>query len=247
MLSNMLNRLALPLAILAFFLSFVNGLPHEVRDLLATRQTTSLRILPLGDSITWGYINGGGSNGYRERLLADLKSSGYTVDFVGTQKSGTMADKDNEGYPGYTISQIRGVASKGLALRPNVVLLHAGTNDLNRGNPASEPDSEAPKRLGLLLDDVLKAVPNAVVIVAKIIPAKRSSLAATIRTFNNALPAVVAERVKKGSKVSIVDMNVLTTNELSDDLHPSVAGYSRMGDIWNAGIKAVNGSISASA
>jgi lysophospholipase L1-like esterase len=131
-----------------------------------------------------------------------------------------MADNDNQGFPGYTISQIRGVAASGLALKPNVVLLHAGTNDLNRGNPASEPDADAPKRLGLLLDDVLKAVPNAVVIVAKIIPSKKSGLSATIKTFNAALPAVVATRVKAGKKVSIVDMNVLTTSELSDDLHP---------------------------
>ncbi|KAI4626344.1 uncharacterized protein J4E87_004846 [Alternaria ethzedia] len=241
----MMTRLALPLAILSFFLSFVNGLPT---DALVTRQSKNLRILPLGDSITWGYINGGGSNGYRERLLADLKSGGYTVDFVGTQQSGTMADKDNQGFPGYTISQIRGVAAGGLALKPNVVLLHAGTNDLNRGNPSSEPDADAPRRLGLLLDDVLKAVPNAVVIVAKIIPSKQSGLNANIKTFNNALSAIVASRVSKGSKVSIVDMNVLSTSsELSDNLHPNVAGYARMGDIWNAGIKAVAGSIPAPA
>ncbi|KAI4959042.1 hypothetical protein J4E86_002762 [Alternaria arbusti] len=245
MLSNMMTRLALPLAILSFFLSLVNGLPT---DALVARQSKNLRILPLGDSITWGYINGGGSNGYRERLLADLKSGGYTVDFVGTQQSGTMADKDNQGFPGYTISQIRGVAAGGLALKPNVVLLHAGTNDLNRGNPSSEPDADAPRRLGLLLDDVLKAVPNAVVIVAKIIPSKQSGLNANIKTFNNALPAIVASRVSKGSKVSIVDMNVLSTSsELSDNLHPNVAGYARMGDIWNAGIKAVAGSIPAPA
>jgi len=106
-------------------------------------------------------------------------------------------------------------------LKPNVVLLHAGTNDLNRGNPSSEPDADAPRRLGLLLDDVLKAVPNAVVIVAKIIPSKQSGLNANIKTFNNALPAIVAARVSKGSKVSIVDMNVLSTSsELSDNLHP---------------------------
>jgi lysophospholipase L1-like esterase len=132
-----------------------------------------------------------------------------------------MPDKDNEGYSGYTISQIRGVAAKGLALRPNVVLLHAGTNDLNRGNPAYEPDAQAPTRLGLLLDDVLKANPNAVVIVAKIIQSKQVGLNNNIKAFNNALPAIIASRVQKGSKVSIVDMSVLsTTAELSDDLHP---------------------------
>lgn len=131
-----------------------------------------------------------------------------------------MADNDNQGHPGYTIAQIQGVAAGGLASKPNVVLIHAGTNDLNRGNPSWEPDSEAPKRLGLLLDSVLKVVPDAVVVVAKIIPSTTSSLAATIKTFNNALPAIVAARVSNGSKVSIVDMNVLSLSELSDDLHP---------------------------
>lgn len=202
-------------------LSFVNGLPLEADKTLLARKTTSLRILPLGDSITWGFVNGAGSNGYRERLLANLKSSGYTVDFVGTQKSGNMADNDNQGFSGYTISQIRGVAGGGLAFKPNVVLLHAGTNDLNRGNPSNEPDSQAPARLGQLLDDVLKAVPNAVVIVAKIIPSRLAGLNANIKTFNNALPAIVAARVSKGSKVSIVDMSVLSTSsELGDVVHP---------------------------
>ncbi|KAG9192728.1 hypothetical protein G6011_11462 [Alternaria panax] len=239
MLSNLMNQLALPLAILAFFLSFAHGLPHETRDALIARNTTNLRILPLGDSITWGWLNGAGSNGYRERLLADLKSLGNTVDFVGTQQSGTMADKDNQGHPGFTISQIRGVASGGLASKPNVVLLHAGTNDLNGRGPVSETDADAPRRLGLLIDDVPEAVPSAVVVVAKIIPSKKSGLPAKIETFNNAVPAIVAARVSKGFKVSIVDMSVLSLSELSDDFHPTAAGYSHMGDIWNAGIKAV--------
>lgn len=243
--SQLLSQYTLLLTLFALFLSLVNGRPHETSKNLDTRATTNLRILPLGDSITFGYINGGGSNGYRERLLADLKSAAYTVDFVGSQKSGNMADNDNEGHSGFTINQIRGVAAKGLAFRPNVVLLHAGTNDLNRGNPSSEPNSDAPNRLGALLDDVLKAVPQAVVIVAKIIPSKNSGLNSAIQAFNNALPAMVATRTSKGSNVSIVDMNVLTSSELSDNLHPNVAGYSRMGDIWFAGIKAASSKIPA--
>ncbi|KAH7398628.1 SGNH hydrolase-type esterase domain-containing protein [Phaeosphaeria sp. MPI-PUGE-AT-0046c] len=234
------NMLALPLAILSSFSSLVNGLPYEARDELTTRATTNLKIMPLGDSITWGFIGGGGSNGYRQQLLSDLQSGGFTVDYVGTEKSGNMADKDNQGFPGYTISQIRGVVARGLALKPNVILLHAGTNDLNRGNPSSEPDAQAPTRLGQLIDDCLKAVPNAVVIVAKIIPSKSANLNNTIKKFNDAIPAIVAARVAKGSNVSVVDMSVLNTgSDLSDNLHPSAAGYSKMGDIWNAGIKAV--------
>ncbi|OAK98509.1 SGNH hydrolase [Phaeosphaeriaceae sp. SRC1lsM3a] len=234
------NMLALPLALLSSFSSLVTALPYEARDELATRATTNLKIMPLGDSITWGYINGGGSNGYRQQLLTDLQSGGFTVDFVGTEKSGTMTDKDNQGFPGYTINQIRGVVARGLALKPNVILLHAATNDLNRGNPSNEPDAQAPTRLGQLIDDCLKAVPNAVVIVAKIIPSKNANLNNVIKKYNDAIPAIVADRVAKGSNVSVVDMSVLNTgSDLSDNLHPSVAGYAKMGDIWNAGIKAV--------
>lgn len=177
--------------------------------------------MPLGDSITWGYINGGGSNGYRQQLLTDLQSGGFTVDYVGTEKSGTMTDKDNQGFPGYTINQIRGVVARGLALKPNVILLHAATNDLNRGNPSNEPDAQAPTRLGQLIDDCLKAVPNAVVIVAKIIPSKNANLNNVIKKYNDAIPAIVADRVAKGSNVSVVDMSVLNTgSDLSDNLHP---------------------------
>jgi lysophospholipase L1-like esterase len=202
-------------------LSLVAAVPTDV---LAARNTTSLRILPLGDSITWGYIwlneHGGGSNGYRASLLVSLQAAGYTVDFVGSQKTGTMTDKDNEGHRGYTINQIRTVAGGGLAYRPNVVLLHAGTNDLNRANPPEESDSDAPGRLGVLLDDVLREVPDAVVIVAKIIPTRDPGVTAKVKTFNNALPAMVAERVANGSKVTIVDMSVLRPDELCDKLHP---------------------------
>lgn len=132
-----------------------------------------------------------------------------------------MADKDNSGFPGYTISQIRGVAAGGLALKPNVVLIHAGTNDLNRGNNPPEPDNQAPARLGGLIDDVLKAVPNALVLVAKITPSSTASLNAKFTTFNNAIPGIVASRVSAGKSVAVVDQSVLSTSsQLSDYLHP---------------------------
>lgn len=48
-----------------------------------------LRILPLGDSITWGYCSSDG-NGYRLRLQADL--SFYNVTYAGTVAHGDMAE-----------------------------------------------------------------------------------------------------------------------------------------------------------
>ena len=60
----------------------------------------------------------------------------------------------NEGHSGYNIDAVSGQASKSLLSRPKVVLLHAGTNDLNRrfdppGAPAAswKIDRQDPKEL----------------------------------------------------------------------------------------------------
>jgi lysophospholipase L1-like esterase len=84
----------------------------------------TLRMLPLGDSITWGFQSSDG-NGYR----LDLKNllSGNQVIYVGSQQSGSMANNENEGHPGALIDQIATYAQASLPDRPNVVLLMAGT------------------------------------------------------------------------------------------------------------------------
>ena len=59
-----------------------------------------VRIMPLGASITWGTSSTDG-NGYREELRKHLADdAGVALDFVGSQQSGTMTDRDNEGHPG---------------------------------------------------------------------------------------------------------------------------------------------------
>jgi hypothetical protein len=65
----------------------------------------AFRILPLADSITWGYLSSNG-NGYREHLCTRLTSGGNKdVRFVGSQVSCSMANGNNEGHPGTVISQ----------------------------------------------------------------------------------------------------------------------------------------------
>ncbi|KAL4946967.1 SGNH hydrolase-type esterase domain-containing protein [Aspergillus filifer] len=187
-----------------------------------------LRVLPLGDSITHGYLSSD-NNGYRLELWNDLSEN--TKDFIGTQPIGDMQDPDNEGYNGATISEIASKCGAALDMRPNVVLLHAGTNDMNR---PSDPDT-APERLGELIDQIITC-PDAAVLVAKIIPATNTETMARIDTYNSQVPDVVAARANKGKQVMVVDMTVLTTAELNDGLHPTDAGYKHMGDIWYSAI-----------
>jgi hypothetical protein len=165
---------------------------------------------------------GRSTNGYREQLRSRLVAAGETVDFVGTQRSGSMTDNENEGRSGWVISQVRGVIQPAIALKPNVVLIHLATNDLNRGNNPPEPDAQAPTRLGQLIDDILAKLPDAAIFVAKIVGTSNSGLQQKFNTYNAAIPGLVKERTDKGFNLFVVDHSVVKGNELSDYLHPSV-------------------------
>jgi lysophospholipase L1-like esterase len=144
-----------------------------------------------------------------------------------------MCDNQNEGHNGAMISEIATYANYSLPMRPNVVLLHAGTNDMNQPN---DPDN-APARLGSLIDQIVNACPDAAVLVAQIIPAANSDTMARIKTFNAAIPDVVAERASAGKKVMVVDFsNVLQTKDLIDGLHPTDDGYNKLANAWYTGI-----------
>lgn len=54
-------------------------------------QKVPLRILPLGASITWGYLSSTG-NGYRKPLRDKLRFEGWDVDMVGSKSNGDMID-----------------------------------------------------------------------------------------------------------------------------------------------------------
>ncbi|KAM5490264.1 hypothetical protein McaMca56_008072 [Microsporum canis] len=205
----------------------------------------NLKILPLGGtiapssspkkySITFGYGSSHG-NGYRGELLGKL--SGNFVDMIGSVKSGNMADNDNEGHSGAVID---GIASHtgAYSQKPNIVLLHAGTNDMN--NPTSP--NTAPARLGSLIDQILRACPDAVVLVALIIPATNADTNGRINLYNDEVASIVKSRFRSGKHVLLVDMNsMLTDSHLGDGLHPNDEGYSVMADAWFRHIKIAEG------
>ena len=103
-----------------------------------------VKIMPVGDSITAGGSSGADnpddpqdpSNwvSYRKELWEGLEAAGFSVDFVGTLKSGQTVgnfDFDHEGHPGYTADQIAAEIAGWLAAeKPDVILLHIGTNGL---------------------------------------------------------------------------------------------------------------------
>ncbi|WP_369226997.1 ricin-type beta-trefoil lectin domain protein [Streptomyces sp. R39] len=207
--------------------------PSAVR---AAAAPTALRLMPLGDSITWG-VGSPSGNSYRGFLWDQLTTEGHALDFVGSGRNGTMSDPDNEGHSGWRIDQIAGIADSVLTgYRPNVVTLEIGTNDLN-GNYQVPT---APDRLRALLDQITRDAPQATVLVGTVIVSTSATEEANRPAFNARLPGIVQAEQAAGKHVRLVDMSALTSADLADSLHPNDNGYRKMADAFNAGVQAAD-------
>lgn len=205
--------------------------------------------MPLGDSITFADLAPGA--GYRVELFHLSLLNKQLITFVGNQTNGpaTVDGKPfpnhSEGHSGYVISGgnygIQELVDATLAKhQPHIVLLMIGTNDI--GGNVDLPN--APKRLGALLDKIIQGAPDALLVVAKIIPTKLDVYNARAIAFNDAIPALIEERVAAGKHVAMVDMYAAFTANpsyqndwLRDALHPTLAGYRAMGQTWYAAIE----------
>ncbi|WP_372406749.1 SGNH/GDSL hydrolase family protein [Streptomyces luteireticuli] len=191
-----------------------------------------LTVMPLGDSITFGTGSSTGS-GYRADLLDRLTSHSEEVRFVGSQRSGEAPVREHEGHYGWKIGGLTGRTAGWLAAaRPNVVLLHIGTNDMHDDYRASR----APERLAELIDEIVVAAPGVTVLVSSLVPSADPGTQERIERFNRAVPQVVAEYQDKEFRVEYVDMSRVTATDLRDDLHPNDGGYRKMADAFYRGI-----------
>ncbi|WP_329327539.1 ricin-type beta-trefoil lectin domain protein [Streptomyces mirabilis] len=225
---------ALGVAAAALPAAAVAGTGTEVPSSAAA--PAALRVMPLGDSITWG-VGSPSGNSCRDFLGSQLAAEGHTVDFVGSGRNGTMSDPDNEGHSGWRIDQIAGIADSVLArYRPNVVTLEIGTNDLN-GNYQIPT---APDRLRALIDQITRDAPDATVLVGTVIVSTSGTEEANRSAFNAKLPGIVQDEQNAGKHVRLVDMSALTSADLSDSLHPNDSGFRKMADAFNAGVQAAD-------
>ena len=198
-----------------------------------TGGTSSLRLLPLGDSITYGQYSST-NNGYRGPLRDELVHEGFSADFVGTLSAGTMNDNYNEGHSGLRIDQVDGFVGGPMGqYRPNVVTLMLGTNDMNQ----SYDLANAPARLGKIIDDVLSKGPDAAVLVASLVPSTDPVVEANIVAYNQQVPGVVQARASQGKHVAFANMSAVTTADLANTLHPNDGGYQKIADAFNAAVQ----------
>ena len=193
----------------------------------------ALTIMPIGDSVTSGYKSSTG-DGYREDLKVGLTGTGSLVNFVGSLISGTMSNGQNEGHSGYRIDQIASIITSLVQrYQPNVVPLLIGTNDLGQNYNVST----APNRLMSLIDQILAAQPDAVVLVGSLPPSSDAAMETRVTTYNAAVKSVVASEQQAGKHVGFADLGALTLADMSDSLHPNDAGYQLVANAFAASIQ----------
>ncbi len=201
---------------------------------------TKCAIMPFGDSITDGVGSSGG--GYRVELFRLAVTGAKGITFVGrnvngpTTVAGQPFPRNHEGWSGYTIAGISSsLADMAITLaKPHIITLMIGTNDVNQGM-----DNGAPNRLGTLLDTITTDAPNALLVVAKMVPTTNDGTNGRVRTYNDAIPGLVQSRVASGKHILMVDMyGAFTANTsyktalMNDVLHPNDAGYVVMAQTW---------------
>lgn len=208
------------------------------------------KIMPLGDSITAGYVPPNHASeippsdqqellkGYREKLLNQLTSAGYKVDFVGSVDGPAT---HHEGHPnrdtGYLLSNLDGWLSQNT---PDIVLLHAGTVgvinvDTNVAN------------IGKMIEKIKAKNPNAKILLAKIIIQNGAYQGQSLPEITRRYNSLLAQKYGSDSNVVIVDMeSQLSANQgdYSDAAHPSIQGYEKMAKTWFSTLQGILGATS---
>ncbi|WP_116545133.1 SGNH/GDSL hydrolase family protein [Pontibacter virosus] len=218
----------------------------------AFSQAQPIRIMPLGNSITQGnmdYVS------YRYPLWKKLIDAGVNFEFVGSHtenNGGTPSFDDhkgqsfsnrNEGHWGWSTDQIlKGRDGKGTiaqwadASKPDMVLMHLGTNDMFSGHAIEETIDE----IKAVIDTIHKKSPGVTIFLAKLIPADGQVVgldkAQNIQELNEQIEALVKSQTSDGPPLILVDQNtgfkVKAGEDTYDGIHPNESGMEKMAQVW---------------
>lgn len=215
----------------------------------------TIKIMPVGDSITFGY---GEAGGYRKYLYHALGQKGYTqIDMVGPEGPDSASfsynnqnvtyDNNHAGYSGFTIKQQYPIPSWGenglyerliskdavKQAQPDIILLIIGTNDMTANRPLDSCEAE----LHDLIDYMLADMPSDSMIFMGSIPefTAYGGNAERIANYNSTVRKVAEDYAKTGRNVRFADVHGClngTADLDTDNLHPNGKGYEKMGNFW---------------
>jgi VCBS repeat-containing protein len=242
-----------PGSVLPNTLDFAGGTRGVVVNLATGQWSHAATILPLGDSITYGWTSldyaQGQTNtedGYRGPLWWDFANQSTMINFVGPNTSGDalLPSQSEAGYPGWRSDQLAPLLPDMLkTYQPDAVLLFAGTNDIFQ---ELSPAANVATSIEQMVDDVSALSPQTHIYVATLTPINLSQVADTtpaglpddaqqVTLVNQAIVAKVAALSAAGYNVSLVDMSNITLGQIADAAHPTPAGYAQLAqNFYNA-------------
>ena len=220
----------------------------------ASAAENTLKIMPLGDSITYGMADEGG---YRKFLSYFLKQNGYNnVDFVGPEGKDSASfnyngqnvtyDDNHAGYSGYTITNLPGgwfgqlngileTMQNGdyiTKYSPDIILLQIGTNDVSNGHLDGSEE-----RLHQLLDYLKEKMPSDGKIFLTTIPDLGNmgwggNSNGDIAKYNELIKKVADDYSSKNVIYADIHSVIDASKDLADGVHPNAGGYEKMGKYW---------------
>lgn len=217
-------------------------------NLSVAAESDTLRIMPIGDSLTQC-----STPGYRMFLYRMLKQTPLLFDFVGvkhdTENEGEY-DTDHSGFSGYTIGpgaslldqydawrqgNILYHLDKGhciLSSAPDVILLMIGINDFfnNLDTARYNPEVAGAERLDNLIYHIYRLLPRACIVVSTITPLQGDARFADL--FNSQVEEIALKYRKQGYRCVVADMrNGIGWDKTDlgpDHLHPTASGYRKI-------------------
>jgi lysophospholipase L1-like esterase len=210
--------------------------------------TGTVKIMPLGDSITKGSVmtsEQAKHPTYRYWLWNDLKRNDYDVDFVGSWKMPNFPnlsfDQDNEGHGGYTSDEILhgvpddrwepGYLSDWITGYDfDMVLLLVGTNDVLHGVPTNQTVINLEKIIKVLR----QKNPRVTIFMATLPSATyyRQSLI----DLNQEIMAITERSTTPESRVILVDQyygyDGVADNQPPEYVHPDESGEKKIAKNW---------------
>ncbi|KAF2175414.1 carbohydrate esterase family 3 protein [Zopfia rhizophila CBS 207.26] len=202
--------------------------------LVSQATAVTVKIMPFGASIV------GAPGCWRAILHKKLRGAGITnTDFVGSNKApdcGFPYDGENEGHPGFlatgivTDNQLPGWLN---AAKPDVIMMHLGTNDIIHQN---KPIQDIIGAYSTLVDQMRASKPDIKILVSQLIPiAERSNTfvrGPRIVDLNKAIVSWAPTKSTQASPITIVDnftgFNVAT--DTTDGEHPNDKGNQKLAD-----------------
>ena len=202
----------------------------------------TIRILPLGNSITQGENQGVDNyNTWRRQLYFDLGTiftAPDTFDFIGSENTAFPGnpfpnndfDPDHEGHWGWRSDEIQSNLSSWLSNldTPDFVLMHLGSNDCF----ASQQVASTIAELEAIIDTLRLFNPAVTTLVAQIIPSP--SIDPCINELNDSIPDLALRKNQVGSPVIVVDQHTGfdAATETYDGIHPNLLGEMKVAARW---------------